>query len=177
MDSGLADDWALSDMLKTPRFVPQVLVHSPYDFPEVGGKGFAIAEGTESFIGVTAQRTERFACLLFPSLLNVLISACFPESSSEVTGMTVERRRCVKKDEVPEVLADNGIVMEAYKFYSRKSCLMECRAREFRDLCGCLPYYFPDFSPIWNRNVTCNTEGLQCLARIASRDGPMALMD
>ena len=37
---------------------PQVLVHSPYDFPETVGKGFAVAKGQEAFIAVDAQRTE-----------------------------------------------------------------------------------------------------------------------
>ena len=37
----------------------KVLVHSPYSFPEVTGKGFAIGEAKEVFIAVGAQYTER----------------------------------------------------------------------------------------------------------------------
>ena len=37
----------------------QVLVHSPYDFPEVGGKGFAIGNGNVAYIGVGATFTGR----------------------------------------------------------------------------------------------------------------------
>ena len=37
----------------------KVLVHSPYDFPEVSGKGFAVAEMQEAFIAVEAERVER----------------------------------------------------------------------------------------------------------------------
>ncbi len=36
-----------------------MLVHSPYDFPEVTGKGFAIGMGHEAFVAVTAQITNR----------------------------------------------------------------------------------------------------------------------
>ena len=45
-------------------FSVQVLVHSPYDFPEVTGKGFAIDKEKEVFIAVSAQLTERYCALL-----------------------------------------------------------------------------------------------------------------
>ena len=34
-------------------------MHSPYDFPEVGGKGFAIGNGNVAYIGVGATFTGR----------------------------------------------------------------------------------------------------------------------
>ena len=37
----------------------RVLVHSPYEFPEVSGKGFAIGSKKEAFLAVSAQVTER----------------------------------------------------------------------------------------------------------------------
>jgi hypothetical protein len=37
-----------------------VLVHSPYTYPEVSGKGFAIGSKKEAFLAVSAQVTERF---------------------------------------------------------------------------------------------------------------------
>ena len=37
----------------------RVLVHSPYNFPEVSGKGFAIPSKKEAFLAVSAQVTER----------------------------------------------------------------------------------------------------------------------
>jgi hypothetical protein len=38
----------------------RILVHSPYHFPEVSGKGFAIPSKKEAFIAVSAQVTERY---------------------------------------------------------------------------------------------------------------------
>lgn len=38
---------------------PQVLVHNPYSYPEVTGKGFAVGQRKETFIAVTAQYTNR----------------------------------------------------------------------------------------------------------------------
>ena len=37
----------------------RVLVHHPYEYPEVRGRGFAISKGKEAFLGVSAQVTER----------------------------------------------------------------------------------------------------------------------
>ena len=39
----------------------RVLVHSPYNFPEVSGKGFAIPSKKEAFLAVSAQVTERYS--------------------------------------------------------------------------------------------------------------------
>ena len=38
----------------------RVLVHSPYNFPEVSGKGFAIPSKKEAFLAVSAQVTQRY---------------------------------------------------------------------------------------------------------------------
>ena len=37
----------------------QVLVHSPFSYPEVTGKGFAIGQAKETFIAVGARYTKR----------------------------------------------------------------------------------------------------------------------
>ena len=37
----------------------RVLVHNPYEYPEVRGKGFAVDKGKEAFLAVSAQVTER----------------------------------------------------------------------------------------------------------------------
>ncbi len=53
----------------------KVLVHSPYDFAEVAGKGFSIGMNKEAFIAVGAQYTE---------------------STEEVKIMSLERRKCIR---------------------------------------------------------------------------------
>ena len=37
----------------------RVLVHHPHEYPDVRGKGFAIGQGKEAFLAVSAQVTER----------------------------------------------------------------------------------------------------------------------
>jgi amiloride-sensitive sodium channel len=78
--------------------------------------------------------------------------------------MTLERRNCILSD---ENLNDTNIQMDAFNDYSRSSCLLECRARLMQEECGCLPYYFPNFGKVWNKNTTCNRTGLDCLSNVA----------
>ena len=89
----------------------------------------------------------------------MLIPSC--SSTDTVHDMILERRKCVRHDESLEGI---GINLEAFQNYSRSACLMECQARKLYDLCGCLPYYFPDFSQVWNKSTTCGKLGLFCLA-------------
>jgi amiloride-sensitive sodium channel len=122
----------------------KVLVHSPYDFAEVAGKGFSIGKTKEAFIAVGAQYTE---------------------SSEVVKAMSLEKRNCLKHDE--DMSEFPHIIMEAFSNYSRKACLLECQAREMFKQCGCLPYYMPDFKKIWKKNTNCDLAGLKCLSKSA----------
>ena len=78
--------------------------------------------------------------------------------------MDIGRRKCILRDETESVLEENSVLLDVYKTYSRRSCLMECRARELQSQCGCLPYYFPNFAQFWKTSTTCNLTGLDCLA-------------
>ena len=80
--------------------------------------------------------------------------------------MILEKRNCIKHDENLEAI---GIKLEAFQNYSRPSCLLECRAKKLYDLCGCLPYYIPDFSKVWGYPVTCDREGLTCLSNVTGK--------
>ena len=73
-----------------------------------------------------------------------------------------------------------------FKYYSEENCLLECRAKQLLERCGCLPYYYPrldillqnydvsHFSVVntyaimryffQNNMTTCDWDGLQCLA-------------
>ncbi|TRY68216.1 hypothetical protein TCAL_16470 [Tigriopus californicus] len=118
----------------------RVLVHSPYSFAEVAGKGFAVGQNREVFIGVGAQLTE---------------------STSKVRQMSIQKRQCIQHD---ESLEGTGIKIETFSNYSRPSCLLECRAKILYKNCRCLPYYFPNFAKAWKRNTDCDLQGLQCIA-------------
>lgn len=52
--------WPYVDKAPHIFTAPQVLVHSPFSFPEVSSRGFAIDRNKEVFIGVSAQYTERY---------------------------------------------------------------------------------------------------------------------
>ena len=116
----------------------KALIHNAQDFPEVGGKGFALGSGKEIFVGIGAEYTT---------------------ATEDVEGMSYKRRQCLTQDGFKNKEL-KGIVMEAFALYNQKACLMECNARQMRDRCGCLPYYFPAFDQAWNMSTTCNLTGL-----------------
>ena len=66
-------------------------------------------------------------------------------STDVVKNMKLKKRECIKHDEDLEAV---GIKMEAFKNYSRQSCLLECRAAALREVCHCLPYYYPNFEKV-----------------------------
>ena len=112
---------------------------------EVGGKGFAIESAVEAFIGIGATYTA---------------------ASDTVKSMPLEKRKCLKHSE--NLMPEAQVHLDVFKNYSRKACLLECQARQLQEDCGCLPYYFPDFSKIWKKDTTCNLKGLQCLSNVSS---------
>ena len=111
----------------------KALIHSAQEFPEVGGKGFAIGSGKEVFVGIGAQYTT---------------------ATEGVKAMSFNRRQCLKQDE-----KHDGIILEVFSKYDQKSCLLECNARHMREQCGCLPYYYPDYEHVWKMKTTCNFTG------------------
>ena len=64
----------------------QALVHSPYDFPMVNGKGFLVGESTEAYVGIEASVIE---------------------STDGVKEMAFARRGCafVTETDLPEFLS------------------------------------------------------------------------
>ena len=81
--------------------------------------------------------------------------------------MPPNKRKCLKHDEDMKIVPD--VKLEVYKNYSRKACLIECKARKIQDICGCLPYFYPDFSKLWGKDTSCNLEGIKCLANVSSK--------
>lgn len=135
-----------SEVVMNNFFGFKVLVHSPYDFPEVGAKGFAVGEKVEAFVAVGATETT---------------------STPDVLGMPLAKRECLKHDENMDEYED--IVLQVFSNYSQKACYLECEARALMSKCGCLPYYFPDFSRVYKRDTNCNVTGLRCLANQYSK--------
>jgi hypothetical protein len=89
--------------------------------------------------------------------------------------MPLSKRKCLKHDEDLKFYPD--VKLEVFKNYSRKACLLECQARKIRDICNCLPYYYPDFSRLWKRKTDCDLKGLQCLSDITSEQIKKAITE
>ena len=88
--------------------------------------------------------------------------------------MDLEKRNCVLKD---ENLNGTGIDKHIFNDYSKEGCLLECKARMLNQRCGCLPYYFPDFSSYLGKNDTiCNETQLQCLSDNTGEDASLVLL-
>ena len=68
--------------------------------------------------------------------------------------MSFDRRQCIKPAENPK-----GVKLEVFSNYDQKACMMECKAKQMTDQCGCLPYYYPDFGTAWDMDTNCNLTG------------------
>lgn len=82
--------------------------------------------------------------------------------------MSVERRQCLNQNDMKS-LPKLGIKLDAFQNYTQEACLLECRAETIFAACGCLPYYYPDFSKVWGKSTTCDLDGLKCLAKTLSK--------
>ena len=107
----------------------------------------ALSGGGAAYIGVDARATI---------------------STASVKSMKITRRNCINSDETTEAMEEAGITLEVFANYSRPACITECRAREIYKICGCLPYYFPNFAAVWKVETSCDTDGLKCVASQSS---------
>ncbi|TRY77170.1 hypothetical protein TCAL_06883, partial [Tigriopus californicus] len=121
----------------------KVQIHSPYDFPEVEGRGLAVATNQIAFISVSASITR---------------------STENVKAMNRDRRNCFLSDEeLDDYYIADGVQFNTFDNYTQKSCLLECQAHLIFKECQCIPHYFPSFSKALGQNTTCNHTGLDCL--------------
>ena len=119
----------------------KTLVHSPYDFPEVDAVGMAIDKNIQSNIGIRG----------YHSWITEAADSWRPD-----------QKRCASRDD---------ITLSVFNYYTRKNCMLECEAKVFQDMCGCLPYHYPDFYLAWEgvNSTACNYTGLLCLSKVLGR--------
>ena len=119
----------------------KILVHSPYDFPEVDAVGMAMNQNIRSYIGIRG----------YHSWITEAADRWKPD-----------KKKCASKDDIE---------LDVFEDYTRKNCVFECQAKEIFDKCGCLPYHYPDFHLAWEgvNSSTCNITGLLCLPRVPGR--------
>ena len=53
---------------------------------------------------------------------------------------------------------------EVFRDYAMTNCVLECRAQHIMDECGCLPYFYPRFKSMSDKELSCNVTGLAKLS-------------
>ena len=100
--------------------------------------------------------------ILTPGSTYILSIKMCSTSTDAVKAMRASRRGCVTEDDDLSAW-DPPVQYSAFTNYVRSACLMECKAVTMMSKCDCLPYFFPDFSMVWNKSTACNATGLRCL--------------
>ena len=113
-------------------------MHSPFDFPEVDAIGMAMDKNIRSFIGIMGYHSW---------------------ITEAADGWKPDKKKCASM---------HDIQLDVFAHYTRKNCILECQAKLFQDMCGCLPYHYPDFYIAWEsvNSTACNYTGLLCLSRV-----------
>lgn len=79
-------------------------------------------------------------------------------SSPEIRAMKLEQRVCLFDDERE---------LKTVVKYSFESCMTECVIDAIYKTCGCIPFYYPDYTeysqPFDNRKKTCSFDDVKCL--------------
>ena len=81
--------------------------------------------------------------------------------------MALNRRECISHDEDFDNAWDEDVEEYKPKFFSHytmQGCIMECRAEYSLRKCGCVPYYYPEFS---TTKMCSNVTQLECLSNIS----------
>ncbi|XP_043198115.1 pickpocket protein 28-like [Amphibalanus amphitrite] len=95
----------------------KVLIHAPYDEPEVRERGLAIQPGNEMFISITAEHVYT--------------------TDEALHSFTPEQRNCFEQHEVELEFADTHV-------YTLSNCLLSHLTARIHDGCGCVAHYMPD---------------------------------
>ncbi|XP_039306787.1 pickpocket protein 28 [Solenopsis invicta] len=85
-------------------------------------------------------------------VLTISVAGTFIKSMESLRGIPQEKRSCY---------FDNEILGETH--YSYQSCISECIAERTYNLCGCLPFYYPETN---KRGRTCYLPDINCLLRV-----------
>ncbi len=96
----------------------QVLLHSPFDPPNVEGSAIKLAYGQEHTIYITPSKYS---------------------TSSELASMPLKERHCLFSHESES--------LKLFRNYSQAGCLFECSLVQAMEKCECVPWDFPHFDP------------------------------
>ena len=125
----------------------KTLVHTPYNFPEVDAVGMAMDKNVQATVGIRGHHS-------------------FITDAANALGLY--QKKCLSRSDNMKQYKDINLDVHAY--YTKKGCLLECHANIFFKTCGCLPYYYPDFSAVWNKTTHCNHTALQCISKLVGKN-------
>ncbi|XP_070517439.1 sodium channel protein Nach [Cardiocondyla obscurior] len=128
-----------------------VMIHDPIDFPDIGAHVASVLPGHVLAISVTGTSIRGME-----SLRNI----------------PLEKRLCYFDDEVklrvslcPAAFGKD--MMDTEIRYSYQSCVSKCTAKYTFNMCGCLPFYYPEA----HRGMrTCYLSDIDCLLSIRSKE-------
>ena len=129
----------------------KTLVHTPYDFAEVDAIGMAIDQNIQSYIGIRGYHSW---------------------TTDAANVMDLKHKRCLARTDVLTKYRTRQprLQLDVFANYTKKGCILECHANLYYDMCGCLPYHYPDFTKAWHVNsTTCDFNGLRCLSTVKGK--------
>ena len=125
----------------------KTLVHTPYDFAEVDAIGMAIDQNIQSYIGIRGYHSW---------------------TTDAANDLDLKQKRCLARTD--DLTKYHDIRLNIFANYTKKGCILECHANLYYDMCGCLPYHYPDFTKAWHVNsTTCDYNGLRCLSTVKGK--------
>ncbi|XP_046673202.1 sodium channel protein Nach-like [Homalodisca vitripennis] len=83
----------------------------------------------------------------------IQFSAKHTYTTDDARQLSVRQRHCVFPREV-QLLSDTN--------YTYSTCMVECRMRRAKALCGCVPFFYQEFDTFPH----CDLKGLACLAKL-----------
>lgn len=108
-------------------------IHNSYDFPDDNAETKAVGAKLEAFISLSPESTYRQA--VFPKLMPFWLSYSCLYSTQAVYNLPLKERECY----FPKEGKTN--IMSRYSYVN---CMAECRSKLIYELCGCIPYQYPN---------------------------------
>ncbi|GLG99400.1 Sodium channel protein Nach, partial [Gryllus bimaculatus] len=96
----------------------QVLVHAPYNYPDVTARGVIIGSDREAFMQISAESTY---------------------TSDNLRHLSPHDRKCFLKEENSPNKSLGGTQ------YSYRNCMVQCRLQHMIKLCQCAPFNYHFF--------------------------------
>lgn len=109
----------------------RVMIHDSFDFADDNAETKIVAANLEAFINISPEATY---------------------STDDIYNLPKQERNCLSADEVS---------LNYLQKYSYINCLSECRSSIIYELCGCVPYNYPNNGTM----PICEMDKLMCIQK------------